>query len=151
MIIGVNFFVSRRDGFPPGRSVATSNEISEEEHPKNTRYGCWMNVSSKFLMFLSLIPTKQISFVKFSCQEFNLRNIPRNNENGRRLEMIICVNFFVSRRDGFPPGRSLDTSKSKELVLHFFLLSIDGYVLDRGNSVTKTSRLRSRTLNAKPT
>ncbi len=52
--IGVNFFVSRRDGFPPGRSVATSNEISEEEHPKNTRYGCWMNVSPQILMFLQL-------------------------------------------------------------------------------------------------
>ena len=101
MIIGVNFFVSRRDGFPPGRSVATSNEISEEEHPKNTRY---------------------------------LRNIPRNNEDGGRLEMIIGVNFFVSRRDGFPPGHSLDTSKLKELVLHFFLLSIDGYIYSVGET-----------------
>jgi hypothetical protein len=51
----------------------------------------------------------------------------------------ICVNFIESRRDGFPPGRSVATSKSKELVLHFFLLSIDGYVLARGNSVRKTS------------
>ena len=61
MIIGINFLVSRRDGFPPGRSVATSKEISEEEHPKNTRYGCWMNVPLKQHEGSIVQPTKHSS------------------------------------------------------------------------------------------